>query len=244
MAFAVSILRLAISTAVFPIFLLHFLGLWDWICKKLFPHFMVQFSKSYNKEMAAKKQELFGNLHEFAGSSGKLALMEVGCGTGANFKFYPPGCRITCIDPNPNFEQFLIESIAESRHLQFERFVVASGEDMHQIADNSMDVVVCTLVLCSVQNQEKVIQEVHRVLRPGGAFYFLEHVAAEPSTWNFFWQQVLRPSWFLMFDGCDLTKESWKPLEKANFSKLKLQHLQAPLSWKIVRPHILGYAMK
>ncbi|XP_051856762.1 putative methyltransferase-like protein 7A [Antechinus flavipes] len=244
MAFMVPIFQLAISVTMFPIFLLHFLGLWNWICKKLFPFFMVQFTKSYNKEMSSKKQELFSNLPKFAGSSGKLVLMEVGCGTGANFKFYPPGSRITCIDPNPNFEKFLIQSIAEHRHLQFERFLVASGEDMHQIADDSMDVVVCTLVLCSVQNQEKFLKEVHRVLRPGGAFYFMEHVAAEPSTWNFFWQQVLQPIWHLLFDGCDLTRETWKALERASFSKLNLQHLQAPLSCKLVRPHILGYAMK
>ncbi|XP_020821942.1 thiol S-methyltransferase TMT1A [Phascolarctos cinereus] len=244
MAVTVSILQLAVSVTVFPIFLLHFLGLWEWICKKIFPYFMVQFTESYNREMAAKKQELFSNLQEFAGSSGKVALIEVGCGSGANFKFYPPGCRITCVDPNPNFEKFLIKSIAGNRHLQFERFLVVPGEDMHQIEDNSMDVVVCTLVLCSVQEQEKFIKEVHRVLRPGGAFYFIEHVADEPSSWNFFWQQVLRPTWQLMFDGCDLTKETWKALEQGSFSKLNLQHLQAPLPWKMVRPHIIGYATK
>ncbi|XP_036614823.1 methyltransferase-like protein 7A [Trichosurus vulpecula] len=244
MALTVSIVQLAISVIAFPIFLLHFLGLWDRTCKKLFPYFMEQVTKSYNREMSAKKQELFSNLQDFAGSSGKVTLMEIGCGTGANFKFYPPGCRITCVDPNPNFEKFLIKSIAENQHLQFERFIVAPGEDMPQIADNSMDVVVCTLVLCSVEQQEKFIKEMYRVLRPGGAFYFMEHVAAEPSSWNFFWQQALKPTWQLMFDGCDLTRETWKALERGSFSKLNLQHLQAPLSWKIIRPHIVGYATK
>ena len=73
---------------------------------------------------------------------------------------------MTCIDPNPNFEKFLIKSVAENRHLQFERFVVAAGENMQQVADGSMDVVVCTLVLCSVQNPEQIVQEACRVLRP------------------------------------------------------------------------------
>ncbi|MCQ6512695.1 class I SAM-dependent methyltransferase, partial [Vibrio parahaemolyticus] len=116
--------------------------------------------------MASQKRELFSNLQEFAGPSGKLTLLEVGCGTGANFKFYPPGCRVTCIDPNPNFEKFLTKSMAENRHLQYERFIVAYGENMKQLADSSMDVVVCTLVLCSVQSPRKVLQEVQRVLRP------------------------------------------------------------------------------
>ncbi|XP_018894756.2 thiol S-methyltransferase TMT1A [Gorilla gorilla gorilla] len=244
MELTIFILRLAIYILTLPMYLLNFLGLWSWICKKWFPYFLVRFTVIYNEQMASKKRELFSNLQEFAGPSGKLSLLEVGCGTGANFKFYPPGCRVTCIDPNPNFEKFLIKSIAENRHLQFERFVVAAGENMHQVADGSVDVVVCTLVLCSVKNQERILREVCRVLRPGGAFYFMEHVAAERSTWNYFWQQVLDPAWHLLFDGCNLTRESWKALERASFSKLKLQHIQAPLSWELVRPHIYGYAVK
>uniref|UniRef100_H0X0N1 Methyltransferase like 7A n=1 Tax=Otolemur garnettii TaxID=30611 RepID=H0X0N1_OTOGA len=177
MALTIFILRLAVYILAFPVFLMNFLGLWSWICKRLFAYLMVTFAMIYNRQMASKKRELFGNLQEFVGPSGKLSLLEVGCGTGANFKFYPSGCRVT-------------------------------------------------------------------VLKPGGAFYFLEHVAAERSTWNSFWQQVLDPLWYLLFDGCNLTRESWKTLERASFSKLKLQHIQAPLSWKLVRPHIYGYAVK
>uniref|UniRef100_A0A0D9R0W8 Thiol methyltransferase 1A n=1 Tax=Chlorocebus sabaeus TaxID=60711 RepID=A0A0D9R0W8_CHLSB len=244
MELTIFILRLAIYILAFPMYLLNFLGLWSRICKKCFPYILARFTVMYNEQMASKKRELFGNLQEFAGPSGKLSLLEVGCGTGANFRFYPPGCRVTCIDPNPNFEKFLIKSIAENRHLQFERFVIAARENMHQVADGSVDVVVCTLVLCSVKNQEQILREVCRVLRPGGAFYFMEHVAAERSTWNSFWHQVLDPVWPLLFDGCRLTRESWKTLERAGFSKLKLQHIQAPLSWELVRPHIYGYAVK
>lgn len=50
--------------------------------------------------------------------------------------------------------------------------------------------------------------------------------------------------WFLAFDGCNLTRESWKAIEQANFSKLNLQHIQAPLPLTLVRPHIYGYAVK
>ncbi|KAM9673501.1 thiol S-methyltransferase TMT1A-like isoform 2-T2 [Trichechus inunguis] len=166
MALTVFILQLAVCILAFPMYLLNFLGIWSWICRTLFPHFLAWVSVIYNEKMASKKRELFSNLQEFAGPSGKLSLLEVGCGTGTNFKFYPPGCRVTCVDPNPNFEKFLIKSIAENRHLEFERFLVAAGENMHNVADGSVDVVVCTLVLCSVKSQEQTLQEVYRVLRP------------------------------------------------------------------------------
>ncbi|KYO27208.1 transmembrane protease serine 12 [Alligator mississippiensis] len=107
----------------------------------------------------------------------------------------------------------------QNQHLQFEHFLVAPAENLNQVADGSMDVVVCTLVLCSVQNVEDVLKEVKRVLRPGGAFYFLEHVAADHSSWSYFWQQVLYPTWKLVFNGCCLTREPWKEIEKAKFSE-------------------------
>ncbi|XP_052017064.1 putative methyltransferase-like protein 7A isoform X2 [Apodemus sylvaticus] len=166
MTLAILALRLVVCTLALPMFLLNLLGVWSWVCKKCFPYFLKRFTVMYNEQMASRKRELFSNLQEFAGPSGKLSLLEVGCGTGANFKFYPPGCRVTCIDPNPNFEKFLFKSVAENQQLQFERFVVAAGENMHQVADGSVDAVVCTLVLCSVKNQDKILREVCRVLRP------------------------------------------------------------------------------
>ena len=166
MALTIFILRLAVCILAFPLYLLDFLGLWNWICKQWFPYFLARFTVMYNKQMESKKQELFSNLREFMGPSGKLSLLELGCGTGANFKFYPSGCQVTCVDPNPNFEKFLIKSIAQNRHLQFERFIVAAGENMHQVASGSVDAVVCTLVLCSVKNQEQILQEGCRVPRP------------------------------------------------------------------------------
>lgn len=56
--------------------------------------------------------------------------------------------------------------MAKNDHLVYDSFVVASGENLRTVEDNSMDVVVCTLVLCSVQDTQKVLREAKRVLRP------------------------------------------------------------------------------
>lgn len=78
----------------------------------------------------------------------------------------------------------------------------------------------------------------------GGAFYFIEHVAGAPSSWNLFWQQIYDPVWQILFDGCHLARETWRDLEKAGFSELKLWHIRAPLKWHPTQPHIVGYAVK
>ncbi|XP_032994597.1 methyltransferase-like protein 7A [Lacerta agilis] len=237
-------LRLCLQVLALPIYVLSYLGVWQPYCKKIFPSFMEKFTASYNKKMSRQKQELFRNLLEFAGPSGQLRLLEIGTGTGSNFQFFPANCRVTCTDPNPHFQRSLAKSMAQNQHLQFDSFLVTPAENLHEVANSSVDVVVSTLVLCSVRDMQSVLSEVCRVLKPGGAFYFLEHVAADHSSWCYFWQRVLFPTWKLLFDGCCLTREIWSDLDKANFSDVKLQHIYVPLHWTPIQPHIIGYAVK
>ncbi|XP_044278113.1 methyltransferase-like protein 7A [Varanus komodoensis] len=240
----IPLLRGCVQLLALPVYVLSYLGLWDFLCKSAFPFFMARISKVYNRKLHKEKRQLFSNLQEFAGPSGRLTVLEIGTGSGANFQFYPPGCRVICTEPNPKFEKYLRQSVAENPHLQMEGFVAAPGEDLRPVPDGSVDVVVCTLVLCSVPSVQAVLEEVLRVLRPGGAFYFMEHVAADRSSWNYFWQQICYPTWKLLGDGCSLTRETWKDLENAKFSDLNLRHIMAPLMLSFVHPHILGYAVK
>ncbi|KAJ7317887.1 hypothetical protein JRQ81_004049 [Phrynocephalus forsythii] len=240
----VLLLRTCMQIFLLPIYLLWYLGIWAPFCKKAFPYFMASMSVHYNTKMNTKKKELLSNLSDFASPEGELTLLEIGTGTGANFEFYPTGCRVICTDPNPNFKTFLDKSLSQNPHVKLDNCLVASAEDLHQIPDASVDVVVCTLVLCSVENTGRVLSEVLRVLRPGGAFYFMEHVAGDPDSWSLFWQQIYAPAFNILFDGCHLTRETWKDLEKAGFSELKLRHIHAPLNWNPAKPHIIGYAVK
>nr|XP_056707748.1 N6-adenosine-methyltransferase TMT1A-like [Euleptes europaea] len=238
-------LTLCFQLLALPLYVLSYLGIWEPFCKKIFfPFFLEQFTASYNRKVLRQKQDLFRNMMDFADPSGKLTVLEIGTGTGSNFQFFPANCRVICTDPNPHFQKGLAKSIAQNQHLQYEQFIMTSAEDLGQVANASVDVVVSTLVLCSVKNVEAVLREVNRVLKSGGAFYFLEHVAADRSSWGFFWQQVYSPPWKLLFDGCFLTRETSADIEKANFSEIKLQHIHVPLPWTPVRPHIIGYAVK
>lgn len=133
--------------------------------KRLFPFLAYNITFSYNDKMHDTKRNLFRNVGRFANADGTLRLLEIGCGSGANFKFYPYGCTVTCTDPNPHFEKYLRLSMEDNKHLTYDRFVVMSGEDMREVDDETVDVVVCTLVLCSVGNVRLVLQEVRRILK-------------------------------------------------------------------------------
>ncbi|XP_068576619.1 thiol S-methyltransferase TMT1A-like [Cebidichthys violaceus] len=242
MAFLMACCTLIVNVLCLPLHLIHAMGMYA-IYKRFFPICFYRCSIMYNKKMYDKKKELFRSLSEFNKPGGQLTILEIGCGTGTNFEFYPPGCKVICTDPNPHFQKYLKASMVDNDQLSYERFLVASGEDMGSVESESVDVVVCTLVLCSVNNIPQTLREVRRLLRPGGAFFFLEHVVADPSTWSYFFQHVLQPFWYYFGDGCEVIRETWKHLEAAGFSELKLRHIEAPLMFAI-KPHIVGYAVK
>ena len=62
-------------------------------------------------------------------------------------------------------------------------FLQGFAEDLSQFPDESFDAVIETLVLCSVNSVEKSLQEIQRVLKPGGVFCFLDHVKGPEATW-------------------------------------------------------------
>ncbi|KAM9535330.1 thiol S-methyltransferase TMT1A-like [Salvelinus alpinus] len=242
MTFLMNFFTFIVKVVTLPLQLMEVVGIYG-IYKRVFPFLIYKISFTYNKKMNDKKKDLFSNLSEFTKGNGPLRILEIGCGSGANFEFYPSGCKVICTDPNPNFEKYLQKSLAVNDHLTFERFVVAFGEDMGAVKDDSVDVVVCTLVLCSVNDIRRTLQEAHRILRLGGALYFLEHVVADPSSWTYFFQHVFQPIWYYFGDGCEVVRATWKHLETAGFSELKLRHIEAPLNF-MIKPHIIGYAVK
>jgi ubiquinone/menaquinone biosynthesis C-methylase UbiE len=102
-------------------------------------------------------------------------VLEVAIGTGLNLPHYPPGVRVTGVDLSP-----AMLAAAARRAAGLDLAVELSGADAAQLPfdDASFDTVVCTLSLCSVVDDRAAIQEMWRVLRPGGRLLLLDHVAA------------------------------------------------------------------
>ena len=165
MTFFLRFWTLVVSALCWPLHLSKALGWYD-AYKRVFPFCVNRITVGYNKKMHDKKRELFRGLSEFNKHGGPLTVLEIGCGSGANFEFYPPGCKVICTDPNPHFQKYLDRSVAKNDHVTCERFVVASGEDLRPVEDASVDVVVATLVLCSVCSVTQTLREARRVLRP------------------------------------------------------------------------------
>eukprot|EP00775_Hariotina_reticulata_P010570 gene10569-biopygen12481 len=101
-------------------------------------------------------------------------------------------------------------------------------------------------VLCSVADPRAALSEVLRVLKPGGSFLFMEHVAAPLGSWPRTLQELVNPAWEWIADGCHVNRETWVAIESAGFGCCDLQHFSAssnPL-FVLLAPHISGRAVK
>lgn len=98
-------------------------------------------------------------------SLNSLRILEIGPAQGTNFPYFPKGSKVIAVDYNPNFEsQFKTSSEKFSGQVEVEKYICASAEDMAQVPSNSVDAVVSTYVLCYIEDRQKALQEIKRVL--------------------------------------------------------------------------------
>ena len=110
-----------------------------------------------------------------AGLSGRV--LEVGAGTGTNFEFYPDTVtEVVAVEP----ERRLAEMAQQAAATAPVPVIVSTDTIEQYIASGSQpfDAVVCSLVLCSVEEPESVLRQLLSLLRPGGELRYLEHVAS------------------------------------------------------------------
>ncbi|HEX6338919.1 MAG TPA: class I SAM-dependent methyltransferase [Jiangellaceae bacterium] len=154
------------------------------------------------------------------------AVLEIGPGTGANFGYLPRGAQLYAVEPNLRMYAKLRERAAAAG---VPLTLLGTGAEAIPLPDESVDEVICTLVLCTVPDPERVLAEVRRVLRPGGKFRFAEHVAAEPGSFRYRVQRALRRPWGYIFEGCNPTRNTPETVASAGFRTLlverrKLRH--------------------
>ena len=107
-----------------------------------------------------------------AGLSGRV--LEVGAGTGTNFEYYPAGVtEVIALEP----ERRLAEVAREGAAAAPVPVIVSTATIEEFGAEQSFDAVVCSLVLCSVDDPDEVVRQLYSMLKPGGELRYLEHVA-------------------------------------------------------------------
>mmetsp|Transcript_13950 Transcript_13950/g.19186 ORF Transcript_13950/g.19186 Transcript_13950/m.19186 type:complete len:309 (-) Transcript_13950:109-1035(-) len=199
----------------------------------------------YESEIEERKAVLFSQLPE-----NTKEVLELGLGTGPNLKFYKPETHVIGVEPNEYMDAYA-KSKAEQFGLELE-IKRGCGEAL-PLDDNSVDAVITSLVLCTVDSPSKVMREIVRVLRPGGKYLFIEHVGADPVSNPAlrFQQTLFDPLQQFVAGGCHLTRDTGKlirsfttrlPVE-ATFQRVDIESFMVP-EISLIAPHISGVATK
>lgn len=164
--------------------------------------------------------------------------LEIGAGTGLNLAHYPDDLDgLVLVEPNSSMRNRLQTAVDRSNRNA--RVIDARAEQL-PFADASVDTVVSTLVLCTVDAPDLTLSEIGRVLRPDGQLLFIEHVRSDSATLAR-WQDRLARPWQWFAEGCRCNRATLELMDACGF------RIDAhPTAWRtmppIIRPLAIGRA--
>lgn len=132
-------------------------------------------------------------------------VLEIGIGSGLNLPFYDPATveKVWGLDPSPEMTELASDA---ARKASFDIEFVSAGAEEIPLDSDSFDTVLVTYTLCTIPDSLSALQEMARVLRPGGELLFCEHgVAPDRSVRR--WQNRLNPIWRRLGGGCHLNRD-------------------------------------
>jgi ubiquinone/menaquinone biosynthesis C-methylase UbiE len=172
------------------------------------------------------------------GARGRV--VEIGAGTGLNIAHYPDWLdELILAEPEPGMRRRLARRL--QRHARVARILDAPAE-LLPLADASVDTVVSTLVLCTVNEPENALREIARVLRPDGQLLFIEHVRASTRFLAACQDKLLHP-WRQFAGGCRCNGRAVELMRRCGFTveaEADVWRAMPP----IVRPLTVGRATR
>jgi ubiquinone/menaquinone biosynthesis C-methylase UbiE len=170
------------------------------------------FPRVLNKVMARKSTRPVRE-RVCAGLTGEV--VEVGFGTGLNARYYPSTVtKVLAVEPSR-----VCMRLAEPRIAKIPvevEYAGLTGERL-DLPSDTFDAILSTWTLCSIPDLEAALAEMRRVLKPGGAFHFVEHGHA-PDANVAKWQRRIEPINKRLAAGCHLTRDIPDSVRSAGFT--------------------------
>lgn len=167
------------------------------------------FARLYDPVMKPAEQTVLADHRRYLVDEISGAVLDLGAGTGAMFPYFEEaaaGSRdvtLFAIEPDPHMRR---QAVERARDLGLDIEIESAGAEALPFADGSFDVVIASLVFCTIPDFDAALSEVARVLKPGGEFRFLEHVRGEGAVGVA--HDVLAPAWHTVAGGCHLNRET------------------------------------
>jgi ubiquinone/menaquinone biosynthesis C-methylase UbiE len=171
-------------------------------------------------------------------------VLELGAGTGHNLPYYTSDVtELVLTEPDPHMAARLRDKLTrEGTAAGNPQVMVAPAEDL-PFDDGSFDVVVATLVLCTVENPERAIAEARRVLVEGGRLLYIEHVRSSRRGLAR-WQDRLERPWGFCAGGCHPNRATDQLLAGGGFWIDSMERSRMAKAVPIIKPMIRGVARR
>jgi len=196
------------------------------------------FAGTYDRFTASTEKACFAAHRQTLIAEARGDVLEIGGGTGANLPYYGLGAgTLTVTEPSRPMIRRLQRRIDENT--PDAKLLRAPAEDL-PFEDDSFDVAVSTLVLCSVDDQPRALRELRRVLRPGGRLPFMEHVRSEEPRVARLQDRMNRINNIVVH--CDCNRPTLDSITSGGFSVEKFQRGTIAKAPPFVRPLIVGVA--
>jgi len=167
-------------------------------------------------------------------------VLEIGIGSGLNLPFYRRDIELV-IGVDPSLE-LLTMARKHTAWLHFPVKLLHGPAETLRLEDDSIDSVVITWTLCSVDDPGRVLAEARRVLRPGGSLIFVEHGRA-PEAAVQRWQDRITPLWRRCAGGCHLNRPIDRLITTAGFEIAEIETGYLVDGPRLVTFHYRGRAL-
>ncbi len=200
------------------------------------------FAAFYDRLMASTEDAGMRDMRAELAASANGRTLELGAGTGHNLAHYGPGVsELVLTEPDPHMARRLRARLAAEPPVPASAEVVEAGAERLPFEDSSFDTVVSTLCLCTVEDPERVVDEVARVLRPGGRLLYIEHVRSD-SAKVARWQDRLETPWGWLAAGCHPNRDTAATIAASGLEPTEQIRGELPKAPSIVKPLIRGEA--
>ncbi len=167
-------------------------------------------------------------------------ILEIGMGSGINIPFYNPDKveKVWGLEPSEGMREKARPRV-EAAPFELE-WLGLPGEEI-PLDNDSADTIVLTYTLCTIPDWRAAVEQMRRVLKPGGKLLFSEHGKA-PDEAVRKWQDRINPVWKKIGGGCHLNRDIPKLLTEGGFAIKKLDTMYVPSTPKVAGFTYWGYA--
>jgi len=178
-----------------------------------------------------------------AGASGRT--LEIGAGSGFNLPHYTEAVtELVVSEPSHHMREHLSERLESDPPPVGRWELVDAGAESLPFDDASFDTVTGGFIMCSIPDPVAALDEIARVLKPGGRYIFLEHVHAGEGTKLGRLQDLIEVPHRYFAAGCHPNRRTGELIERSPLDIERLERGEMPRSMPSVRPTIFGAAVR